>query len=103
MDGFDSRCFVKPEPQSVTKIFGPVKSLYGRAQIVVVEQWGRAPKLGKVVAAKTHQQIGNRLLRGRVPGRLRFSKPVHRLTPDFLSRGGKHQALSWRRNSATKL
>src|SRR5258707_1146925 len=65
--GFDTSRIVKPEPQCVTKIFGPVKSFYGRAQIVMVEQWRRAAKLGKVVAANAHEQIANRQSRVRGP------------------------------------
>src|SRR6266446_6352032 len=104
LSGFMTHCFVEPEPQCVTKIFGPVKSFYRRAQIVVVEQWRRVTKLGEVVATDAYKQIANRLSRVRVWWRRHtVSEPAHRLTPDFLSRSRKRQPLRWLRYCATKM
>src|SRR5436190_1683306 len=103
LSGVDTSCFVKPEPQCVTKILGPVKSSYSRAQIVMVEQWWGAPKLGKVIPTNAHKQIANRLSYVRVRWRRRcFGEQAHRLAPDLLSRGGKRQPLLRQRNGATK-
>src|SRR5690348_6588304 len=104
LSGFDTSCFVKPEPQCVTKILGPVKSSYSCAQIIMVEQWRRATKLGKVVAGNARKLIANRQSHIRVLWRrLCFNEQANCLTPDLLSRSRKRQPLRWQRNCATKL
>src|SRR6185436_1327199 len=104
LSSFVTRRFVKPEPQCVTKIFGPVKTSYSCAQIVMVEQWRRAMEAGKVVAANAHKQVENRLPLVRVRWRRHaVSQPVCRFTPDFLSRSRQRQPLRWLRYYATKL